>query len=103
MWSEYDGGKTIGSEGTEKGKIIKDKEHIHGARITLEEGCGNIPFAITCGNYGLMVHTSFANDITEALQKFKNMQKEINDILFDDHHKENSLTGWIEQFINKYG
>ncbi|RQD71338.1 MAG: hypothetical protein D5S00_02300 [Tindallia sp. MSAO_Bac2] len=31
------------------------------------------------------------------------MQKEINDILIDDHHRENSLTGWVEQFINKYG
>lgn len=47
MWSEIDNGLTIATEGSEKGIIIKDEEHFEGARITLEEDAGGIPFAIT--------------------------------------------------------
>lgn len=102
MWRVFEDGKTIGSEGLEKGRIIKDEEHLNGARITLEEGCGSIHFAITCGIYGLMVHTAFASDIAEALQKYENMQKEIDGTLKDEDNDGDTLTEWIEQFVNRY-
>ena len=63
MWINYQNGSTIGESGTENGNIIFDEEHVDGARITLEQNCHqNIPFAITSGIYGGIVHTTFASD-----------------------------------------
>ena len=66
-WKIYNNGKTIGQIGSEKGIIIKDEENINGARITIEKNCRSIPFAITLGIYGVMVHTAYFSDenITE--------------------------------------
>src|SRR5690606_34632404 len=55
-WIPFDNSKTIGTKGSEGGIIIEDLENIDGARITLEKDCGNIPFAVTLGIYGLMFH-----------------------------------------------
>ena len=64
-WYPFDGGSTVGTIGTESGRILCDEEHAAGARITLEQG-GNTPFGITCGIYGCFVHTAFASTETEA-------------------------------------
>jgi len=57
MWKPYDDGITIQNRGPENGIILYDEELREGARITLEkDGCA--PYAITCGIYGLMVHTA---------------------------------------------
>lgn len=102
LWHIYEEGKTVGLEGAEKGRIIKDEEHVYGARITLEEGCEGIPFAITCAIYGLIVHTALAADIMDAVEKYSSMQEEISDILQDDEYKGDTLIGWIEHFVNRY-
>jgi hypothetical protein len=65
-WSNFDNGKAIGTKGSESGTIIHDIENSNGARITLEKECGNIPYAITIGIYGLMFHTHFESDIEKA-------------------------------------
>lgn len=80
-WADYDNQKTIGTKGSEDGKIIKDIEHSDGARITLEKDCGNIPFAITIGIYGLMFHTIFVNNLAEA-DKFIQQLKSIIEAIF---------------------
>lgn len=46
MWSKIDTDLTLGTEGSEKGTIIKDEEHNAGARITLEKDAGGFPFAL---------------------------------------------------------
>ncbi|MCH2231400.1 MAG: hypothetical protein MK105_13770 [Crocinitomicaceae bacterium] len=79
-WSEYDEKESIGTTGTENGKIIKDIEHSDGARITLEKDCGNIPFAITIGIYGLIFHTVYLSYFYEAddlIQQLKSIIEEI--------------------------
>ncbi len=65
-WSNFENGKTIGSKGSESGKIIHDIENSNGARITLERECGSIPFAITIGIYDLMFHTHYENELEKA-------------------------------------
>lgn len=65
-WVVFDNGKTIGDKGSEGGTVIVDTENINGARITLERDCGNIPFSITLGIYGLMFHTHFESDLDNA-------------------------------------
>ena len=78
-WVAIENGQTIGTIGCEGGKIIVDIEHINGARITLEKDCGNIPFAITLGVYGLLFHTQYENDLSaaEAYIELKKVQIEM--------------------------
>ncbi|MBA3377174.1 MAG: hypothetical protein H0U00_15410 [Actinobacteria bacterium] len=52
--------------GGEKGIVRLDEEHPNGARITLEEGGVSAPWSVTCGVYGLMVHTAFFGSETDA-------------------------------------
>lgn len=62
-WQPLDGGATLGQSGSEGGTIVLDDEHASGARITLERDTAHsVPFAITCGVYGWMVHTRFFSD-----------------------------------------
>lgn len=79
-WSDFEGGKTIGTRGSESGTIITDIENSNGARVTLEEDCGNIPFAITIGIYGLMFHTHFESDLKLAEEYIIDSKFRINKI-----------------------
>jgi hypothetical protein len=79
-WYPFDDGNSIGKEGSEKGVILRDEEHSHGARITLERD-GTTPFAITCGIYGWMVHTFFFSNRQEAQQAFDQTKTELANIL----------------------
>lgn len=58
-WYAYGNGTSTGMKGSEGGTIVLDEEHADGARITLERDGDIAPWAITCGVYGLMVHTRF--------------------------------------------
>jgi len=43
----YQDGATIGERGTEGGAIVWDEEHPIGVRITLEQNCLRVPYAVT--------------------------------------------------------
>lgn len=79
-WSNFENGKTIGTKGSESGTIITDLENSNGARITLEKECGNVPFAITIGIYGLMFHTHFESDLKIAKEYIADSKFKINKI-----------------------
>lgn len=81
MWQPFEAGHTIGQTGTEGGRIIRDEEHPHGARITLEHDCIHAPFAITCGIYGWMVHTCFFADQFTADGDFEQMKHDLDSIV----------------------
>jgi len=80
-WYAFDSGKSIGKIGSENGRIIRDEEHVDGARITLERDGQTTPFAITCGIYGWMVHTRFFGTEPEAHQEFESMRVELSKII----------------------
>jgi hypothetical protein len=80
-WHPFDAGRTLGQSGSEDGIILLDEEHSDGARITLERDCRNIPFAITCGIYGWMVHTRYFPTEELARQAYKEMKLELVNIL----------------------
>lgn len=67
-WYAFDDGQSLGTRGSESGIILKDEEHVHGARITLERGGDIAPFSITLGIYGALVHTKFysSQEMAEA-------------------------------------
>lgn len=80
-WQPFDGGRTIGNEGSEQGVISRDEAHMHGARITLETECWPAPFTVTCVVYGLMSHTRYFATEEEAQDAFNEMKVELESIL----------------------
>ncbi len=50
-WYIFDNRKSIG-QCTSGGVVILDKEHVDGARVTLEQDGMTARYAITCGIYG---------------------------------------------------
>lgn len=80
-WIPCDDGRTIGTQGSEGGVILRDEEHPLGSRITLEQGGGNAPFAVTCGIYGAMCHTAFAGTEAEASSMYERMRERLSDLL----------------------
>lgn len=100
MWEPYENGKIISTTGSENGIILFDEVLSCGARITLEQD-GYTPYAITCGIYGLMVHTAFAGTEQEALEKYNSMKQNIQLFLAKEtNDKENSE--WCDWFANEY-
>jgi hypothetical protein len=76
-WHAFDGGATMGTRGSEHGIILCDEEHGLDARITLERDGSVAPFSITCGVYGLMLHTRFFEGEDEARTEFAAMKVEL--------------------------
>ena len=97
-WIKYNNGNSIGKKGSEGGKILNDQENINGARITIEANVGNIPFAITLGIYGLIVHTEFFSEIEIATEYFKRKKNEIDRILkMFEIPEDNQDTEWQDK------
>lgn len=81
QWIAFDAGKSLGSQGSESGIIIKDEEIENSARITIEKDGQIAPFAITLGIYGLTFHTNFYSSIQTAEEDFKWYKQKIEEIL----------------------
>jgi hypothetical protein len=80
-WTKFDKGSSIGTTGSEGGKIIEDLECIDGARVTIEKDGNIAPYSVTLGIYGLMFHTHFESTEMDA-KKFKEFAvKKIDEIL----------------------
>ncbi len=83
-WRPFRAGATVGEIGSEAGVILRDEEHVGGARITLERAETRrlfrrpvIRYAITCGIYGWMVHTRFFTTEEMAVQAYQAMKPEL--------------------------
>lgn len=98
-WVSFEDGMTIGHAGSEGGTILEDEEVEGACRITLEKG-GWAPYSITCGIYGMMVHTSFAGEEDEARKKYEGMKADLKSFIDSPSQDENGE--WCEQFVNKW-
>jgi hypothetical protein len=109
-WHPYEEGRTVGQKGSEGGTIIRDDEHSYGARITLERDCLRVPYAITCGVYGLMMHTRFIADEPTAQHAYDQMQSALNTILAllpreddpDFIEKYDSASDAMHEFVERF-
>lgn len=109
-WQPYENGATLGKTGSEGGVIIRDDEHIDGARLTVERGCLRAPFALTCGLYGWMVHTRFFADDETAQHAAAQMKTALAEILAlipdqddpDEAEKLDGVTNAISEFIERF-
>ncbi|MFI1742829.1 hypothetical protein [Thalassobellus sediminis] len=97
-WNPIDKGNSIGTIGSEDGKILEDEENSFGARITLEEDGSIAPYSITVGIYGLIFHTDFYSTLENAENEFKNFKKKVEKIiehyLIDENNRD---TYWNEK------
>lgn len=99
MWLAFDDCASLGQRGSEQGMIVRDEEHRLGARITLErDGC-TAPFSITCGIYGLFVHTTFAADEPEAVRKYGAMKECLEKIITSDQH---DVSSQLHDFVDAF-
>lgn len=80
-WEPFDNGATLDASGSEGGRIVRDVAHPDGARITLEADGAVAPWAITCGVYGLMVHTRYFADRADAEDGFDRMRDSLTRVL----------------------
>ena len=87
---------TIGDVGSENGKIIIDEEYMDSCRITLEK-CSKY-YAITCGVYGGMVHTTFCNN-DEYNEKYAQMKSELQKFVDSGM---NNKDEFYDEFTSKY-
>lgn len=80
-WIVFDEGKSIGQQGSEGGKIIRDEENTFGARVTLEDKGHTAPFSITLGVYGLMFHTEFFSTADQGQRCFDLYKDKIEQVI----------------------
>ena len=80
-WQPFEDGRTVGMHGTEGGVILRDEEHGAGARITLERPEGFGSYAVTCGVYGLFLHTTYAADEAEGRRRYDAMRDGLVEIM----------------------
>lgn len=73
-WSPFAEGRTLGSIGSEGGRVLLDEEHPAGARIPLEP-IESPPFAVTCGLAGWMFHPRFFADEAAARAESAHMRQ----------------------------
>jgi len=85
---------------SEGGVVVRGEVHPYGARICLEKGCESAPWAITCGIYSRLMHTTFCGDETIARERYDEMKMELVRImeLNDDEASVRS----IEEFVDRY-
>ena len=69
-------------------------EYIRSSGVTIEE-TDSTPFSITCGIYGLFVHTTFAKTIDEAKEKAMKIQSELADCI---NHPPADEAAWCDEF-----
>lgn len=91
--------------------IILDEEYCRGARITLERDCEGygkppIPYAITCGVYGWMMHTCFLDDETQARQQLDDMKTDLATLVdmipISAHEISDEILRAGHQFVDRY-
>jgi hypothetical protein len=80
-WYPFDGGRSVGTAGSEAGTVMLDDEHELGARLTLERDGAAAPFAITCGIYGWMMHTRFFATEADARLAYDAMKQALGEIM----------------------
>jgi hypothetical protein len=85
VWYPFDNGTTLGQKGSEDGVIVRDEEHPQEARITLERDTPHVPFAITCGIYGCMMHTRYFSQESEASSQYEQMKNALSVLLSTEY------------------
>ena len=95
MWRSL---HTIGTVGSENGDILSDEEYKDACRITLEK-CKKY-YAITCGVYGVMVHTAFS-DGCHYQEMYEAMKKDLQEFVDKETSCDEELV-FCNEFTSRY-
>lgn len=79
VWGPAEGGATVGGPGPDGGVVVRDEEYDGGARITLARGDTG-GGSVTCGVYGLMVHTRFFSREEDAAAAVEAMKPDLAEL-----------------------
>ena len=96
MWKKLEFAN--GEKGSENGIIIRDEEYKSSCRITLEK-CSKY-YAITCGVYGAMVHTTFCDEKDSNIM-FETMKKELAEFVEKETTEDEEIAFYC-YFTSKY-
>ena len=86
-----------GNVGSEGGNVRSDEEHPSGARVTVEEGGVTAPWSITCGVYGMMMHTAFFGSEADAREAVFSMKARLVAIM--DAVGSDGVYDLLERFV----
>jgi hypothetical protein len=99
-WIQFKAGGELGQKGSEGGIIVRDEEHLEGARITLEKDGDITPYSITLGIYGLMFHTHFCSTLEAGNHYFERCKLKIEEILSLYGEDDERCQAAMEELIN---
>lgn len=89
-------------KGSEGGWIDLDEEIPDVCRITLETECPGPFYGITCGIYGWLVHTTWADDYAEAMLKYEGMKKDLRAYAAVCDAANFDSARWAEEFTGRW-
>lgn len=83
--------------------ILRDEEHLNGARITLKRG--EIYISVSCNIYGWIDHTRFFGTVSDADRDFMMMKYNLDRVLEEIRSAgASSIRGWeaISEFVRRF-
>ena len=75
-WQPYNRGRSIGIKGSEGGTIVRDEEHLLGARMTIKQGKDYV--SISCNISGMIDHTRFFKGMKAAERELAKVMDSIS-------------------------
>jgi hypothetical protein len=102
-WSAYRVGQNVGSASADGDMILRDEEHVSGARVTLKRVGSYI--SVTCNVYGWMNHTRFFDSVPEAQREYAVMKSTLGNIVENIlSPDQNNLKMWeaITEFVRRF-
>ncbi|NBD11266.1 hypothetical protein [Corallococcus silvisoli] len=79
-WSDYEGGATLGSMGSQGGTITRDEGLRDLLRLTYEADDSRSFHVVTCGVSGWLVHPRFFDNAADALAAFDAMKPALEEL-----------------------
>lgn len=106
-WSMFEAGRTLGERGPQGGRVLRDEEDPRGARLTLEEGASQGPYAITCSITERRLEHVLATDTSgTAARVFNAMKSDLDAVLaLREAERDGSdarITHLLEEFVRTY-
>ena len=79
-WSDYEGGATLGGEGSQGGIVVRDEGYRGNLRLTYEADEERSFHSITCGIAGWLRHPRFFYTADEANRAFEAMKPALEEL-----------------------
>ena len=101
-WKPYNNGQSVGTDGPEGDKILKDEIKSIIARITIKQSPQYV--SVTCSVPGWIEHTRFYKELTDAQREYDQMKEELAKIVQVITATNDQLKVWdmISTFVRRF-